>query len=124
MKVVLILAIALLLALVALLSGPQSSTRDHAQRKSWPVEKLPNPSPTAADIKFYDFKFERFAMSRYGPTPSQVFGPPSKATKYLVQPELEGEEAIVTAKFEAIDEHGALIDDESLRVQARFAVRR
>jgi hypothetical protein len=109
LKVVLILAIALLLALVALLSGQQSSTLDHSQRKSWPVEKLPNPAPTAADIQLYDFQFERLAMSRYGPSPTQVFGPPSKATKYFVQPELEGMDAIVTAKFEAIDEHGALI---------------
>lgn len=95
--------------MLALLPEPQTSTVDHSQRKSWPVEKLPTRAATVGDIQFADFKFQRFAMSRYGPSPSEVTGPPSKATKYFVEPGIDGVEAIVTAKFEAIDEHGATI---------------
>ena len=108
MKVILILAITLLLML-ALLRAPQTSTRDHAQRKSWPVEKLPNSSARVADIEFVDFDFEQLAMSRYGPTPSRIDEQPSKGTQYFVTPSLNATVAIATVKFEAVDEHGAVL---------------
>ncbi|HKY42477.1 MAG TPA: hypothetical protein VJM50_05245 [Pyrinomonadaceae bacterium] len=123
MKVVISLGVAVLVLLLALFigterrsnsdntSGNESSSSSSAlsQRKSWPVEKVPDRSPTVADIEFVDFDFEQFAMSRYGPSASRIDDLPSKGAKYFVTPELTGVEAITTLKFEAVDQQGALI---------------
>lgn len=74
-----------------------------------PVERVSDHSPSVADIHFADFEISRLSMSRHGPAPWKIPGRPSKFTYYSVQPRVYGEEAIATAKFEAVDEHGALI---------------
>lgn len=108
MKVVITLAIVVLLLLVlTLLSVTQRNSPDLAQRKSWPVERVTDRSPT--DIEFALFDFEQLAMSRYGPSPSRISDQPTKGIKYFVEPELIGIEKIATVRFEAVDEHGAPI---------------
>lgn len=110
MKLVVIsLAVAVLLVLALLSIKQNDSSPGVSQKRSWPVEKVPRSSTTVADIEFVDFRFEQFAMSRYGPTPFPIDFLPSKGTKYFVTPDLIGTERITTIKFEAVDEHGALI---------------
>lgn len=110
MKLVVIsFAIAVLLVLALLGVKQSDSSPGVSQQRSWTVEKVPSRSTNGADIEFVDFAFEQFAMSRYGPGPFRIDDLPSKSTKYFVTPKLTGAETIATVKFEAVDQHGALI---------------
>lgn len=110
MKLVVISIVIAVLLVLALLSVKQGdSSPSVSQKRSWTVEKVPRSSTNVPDIEFVDFRFEQFTMSRYGPTPFPIDLLPSKGTKYFVTPDLIGTERITTIKFEAVDEHGALI---------------
>ena len=74
-----------------------------------PVKKLPRPAPSSADIEFDRFEFARLTNGRYGPMPWDIEGEPSKGGQYFVQAKVYGHEAIATAKFELLDEQGAVI---------------
>ena len=100
----------ILLLLTIALSGSTQIIRDPRQQQSgYPVKPVSTHTPTVADIHFEAFEFNKLTNSRYGPMPWQIPGQPSKNTIYYVEPKVYGEDAIATMKFEAIDEHGALI---------------
>jgi hypothetical protein len=79
-----------------------------------PVKKLPVRAPQSDDIKFTDFGFK---LQSIGPHPGMfpIEGEPSMGFHYFVEATLYGSDAIATAKFEAIDEHGALIEPVPIR---------
>ncbi len=74
-----------------------------------PVKKLPNPKARSAHIRFTSFEFLQPYFGHEGPSFAPFEGQPSRGAKYMVEVELFGEEAIATAKFEAVDEGGAAI---------------
>ncbi|MGH9908970.1 MAG: hypothetical protein ACRD8U_25710, partial [Pyrinomonadaceae bacterium] len=100
-----------LLALLALipppcagqLSGPQSLAGEMR-----PVKQLPSSSPSSGEIHFEGFEFQQLYVTRH-PGSWPIKGEPTKGFRFFVEAELYGEEAIATAKFEAVDEVGNVI---------------
>jgi len=99
----------LLLLTFALSSSSQIIRDPRSAQSEYPVKPVSTHTPTVADIHFEAFEFNWLTNSRYGPMPWQITGQPSKNTYYYVEPKVYGEDAIATMKFEAVDEHGALI---------------
>jgi hypothetical protein len=79
-----------------------------------PVKKLPVRAPKSADIQFAEFEFKLLSGGRH-PGMFPIEGEPSKGVPYFVEATLYGTEAIATAKFEVVDEHGALIEPARIR---------
>src|SRR5262249_37671823 len=77
------------------------STRSSGAR---PVTPLP---PSRLD--FHSFEFHDLYFGREGPNYAPIKSEPSKGSQQYVRARLFGQEAIATAKFEAIDEQGNVL---------------
>src|SRR5215216_6225061 len=91
-----------LLLIMALPGAAQTSRPTPSEAAVRPVKKLPSQLPSVADIDFAEFEIQRLYLGQHGPSPWRIPRQPSKASHYYVQPRRYGEEAIATAKFEAI----------------------
>ena len=81
-----------------------------------PVKKMPVKAPKSADVEFAQFEFKLLSG---GPHPGvfAIEGEPSKGFYYFVEATLYGVDAIATAKFEVLDEQGAVIEPAHIRRQ-------
>lgn len=103
-----------LFLLVSLQCAAQVS--DPLQRVMRPVKQLPVDTPTSGEIHFADFQFQQMWVSNH-PGHTAIKGEPTKGFRYFVEAEIYREEAIATAKFEAIDEVGKVIQKISIKRQ-------
>lgn len=103
-----ILPLALLLLIAPLCVG-QSSASKLLDADTRPVKRLPVRAQRAAEIQILDFKFQQALFGFEGPSFFPIEGEPSKGARYMVEALLYGEEAIATAKFEAVDARGVFI---------------
>lgn len=95
-----------LLPLIAPSCAGQTTGQKSPAAAASPVKKLPSKAPRAADIHLAGFEFQRPYFGREGPGFWRLEGEPSKGVRYIVEAQLYGEEAIATARFEAVDEVG------------------
>jgi hypothetical protein len=72
--------------------------------------------PSAAEISFMSFEFKQFQFSQHGGM-FPIKGEPTKGSRFFVEATLYREEAIATAKFEAVDEAGNVIQKISIQRQ-------
>src|SRR6476661_1704559 len=70
-----------------------------------PVKILPSPTPSSGEIHFLSFEFQQLFITNH-PGSAAIKGEPTKGARFFVEAKLYGEEAIATAKFEAGDERG------------------
>lgn len=112
----LILLFAMLL-LIAPLHVGQTSRPTSPPTETKPVKQLPVRSPRSAEIQLLDFKFEQMLLGREGPGLFPIEGEPAKGRRYFVEALLFREEAIATAKFEAVDARGVFI--QAVRILRR-----
>ncbi len=73
-----------------------------------PVKQLPSDMPSTSEIRFYSFEFKQLYLSQH-PGTVKIKGEPSKGLRFFVEAKFYAEEAISTAKFEAVDEAGNVI---------------
>jgi len=73
-----------------------------------PVKLLPSPTPSSGEIHFSSFEFQQLFISHHAGS-FAIKGEPTKEARFFVEAKLYGEEAIATAKFEAVDERGNVI---------------
>ncbi len=102
----------LMLALLPLISPSsvgQTADPKVSAAAARPVKTLASQTPSAASIHFAGFEFQQPYFGREGPGVRRIEGEPSKGSHYFVEAKLYGEEAIATAKFEAVDEVGQVI---------------
>jgi hypothetical protein len=92
-----------LLPCVGQSGGPQSPAA--AMR---PIKQLPSQTPSTAEIQFSGFDFQQVFITNH-PGMSAIEGEPTQGSRFFVEARLYAEEAIATAKFEAIDERGNVI---------------
>lgn len=103
-----------LLPLVSPLSIGQTAGHQASAAAARPVKKLASQT-FAANIHFAGFEFQQLYFGREGPGLKRIDGEPSKGSHYFVEAKLYGEEAIGTAKFEAVDEVGQVIQQILIR---------
>jgi hypothetical protein len=106
-----------LTAFMSLVASSQGTQTDRAAAPiviARPVKRLPVQAPASADIAFDEFEFKLLAGSRH-PGTWPIEGEPSKGYTYFVEARVYGLEAIATARFEVLDEHGALIEPARIR---------
>lgn len=106
-----------LLALISASCAGQVADPTQSTAATRPVKKLPSPAQTVGSIQLSGFEFQRPYFGREGPGFWRIDGEPSKGHRYVVEAELYGEEAIATAKFEAVDEVGHVI--QQILIQRR-----
>ena len=94
--------------LVLLLWVGQSESPQSPATVGRPVKQLPSPTPSSGEIHFSSFEFQQLYITNH-PGSSTIEGEPTKEARFFVQAKLYGEEAIATAKFEAVDERGNVI---------------
>lgn len=100
-----------LLALLAVVSHPwlkQAASPSQLDVLSRPVKQKAVTTPSSADIDFDRFEFLQLWVTNH-PGHSEIKGEPTKGFRYSVRARLYGEDAITTAKFEAIDVAGNVI---------------
>lgn len=97
-----------LLTLVLLFCGGQSEGPQSPASAMRPVKQLPSQTPSTAEIDITDFDFQQLFITNH-PGTSAIEGEPTKGSRFFVEAKLYAEEAIATAKFEAIDERGNVI---------------
>jgi hypothetical protein len=73
-----------------------------------PVKQLPVQPRLTEEISFEKFEFQQLIISRH-PGMFGLEGEPTKGFRYFIEARIYGEEAIATAKFEAVDEAGNVI---------------
>ena len=73
-----------------------------------PVKELPSRTPSTGEIDFLSFEFDQLYITNH-PGASAIKGEPTKGARFFVEAKLYAVEGIATAKFEAIDEHGKVI---------------
>src|SRR5687768_3470526 len=73
-----------------------------------PVKQLPSYTPYTAELKFTGFDFQQMFISNH-PGSVAIKGEPTKGSRFFVEAQFFREEAIATAKFEAVDEAGQVI---------------
>jgi hypothetical protein len=73
-----------------------------------PVKQLPSETPSSAEISFMDFEFKQLQISRH-PGMFPIEGEPTKGSRFFVEATFHREDAIATAKFEAVDEAGNVL---------------
>lgn len=112
-KSILILA---LLSLISSWSVGQTAGSTSSTAAARPVKRLASRKPSAAEIHFAAFEFKWPSL---GPHPGffPIEGEPSRGFRYFVRATLYGEEAIATAKFEAVDEVDQVIQQLLLERQ-------
>ena len=66
-------------------------------------------TPVTKAISFTEFEFQQTSLLHAGPGLFRLAGEPSRGTQYVVEAYVHGEEAIATARFEAVDENGSSI---------------
>ena len=82
------------------------------------VKELPRPTPSTAEIQISSFEFQQLFITNH-PGATAIKGEPTTQTRFPVEVKLDGEEAIATAKFEAIDERGNVI--QKILIERRAA---
>ncbi|HET9788861.1 MAG TPA: hypothetical protein VFP47_17105 [Pyrinomonadaceae bacterium] len=100
-----------LLALLFVVSHPwfnQGAGTSQLDVVPRPVKQTIVETPSSADISFEDFEFLQLWITNH-PGHSEIKGEPTKGFKYSVRARIYGEDAISTAKFEAIDQAGNVI---------------
>jgi hypothetical protein len=110
-----ILLIALLTVASASAAGQTADAM--AATGARPVKKLSSQVQSVARIQLAGFEFQQPYFGREGPGFWRIDGEPSKGLRYVVEAELYGEEAIATAKFEAVNEFGQVI--QQILIQRR-----
>ena len=95
-------------SLVLLLCVGQSESPQSPATAVRPVKLLPSPTPSSGQIHFSSFEFLQLFISHHAGS-SAIKGEPTKDARFFVEAKLYGEEAIATAKFEAVDERGNVI---------------
>lgn len=96
------------LSLVLLICLRQSESPQSLAAAMRPVKLLPIQTRSSAEIQFSAFAFlQLFITNHPGMVP--IKGQPTKGSRFFVEAKLYGEEAIATAKFEAVDERGNVI---------------
>ena len=104
----------LALLVVVLYQGAGPSQLDVATR---PIKQTAVETPSSADIHFAGFEFLQLWFTNH-PGHSEIKGEPTKGVKYSVRARIYGEDAISTAKFEAIDRAGNVIQKILIQRQA------
>lgn len=97
-----------LFPLVLLLCVGQSESQQSPAPAVRPVKLLSSQTPSSGRIHFSSFEFQQFFISHHAGS-SVIKGEPTKEARFFVEAKLYGEEAIATAKFEAVDERGNVI---------------
>jgi hypothetical protein len=82
-----------------------------------PVKLLPSPTPSSGEIHFSSFEFQQIFITNHLGSMA-IKGEPTKGARFVVEAKLYGEEAIATAKFEAVDERGNVIQKISIERRA------
>ena len=113
-RVVIFISLTALMSLVASSQGTQTDRAAAPIVIARPVKRLPVQAPASADIEFDEFEFKLLAGSRH-PGTWPIEGEPSKGYTYFVEARVYGLEAIATARFEVLDEQGALIEPARIR---------
>ena len=103
--------------LVLLLCVGQSESQQSPAPDVRPVKLLPSPTPSSGQIQFSSFEFLQLYITHHAGS-SVIKGEPTKDARFCVEAKLYGEEAIATAKFEAVDERGNVIQKISIERQA------
>lgn len=104
--------LALLVVVSSQAAGP--SQLDVATR---PIKQTAVETPSSANINFSDFEILQLWITNH-PGHSEIKGEPTKGFKYSVRATIYGEDAISTAKFEAIDQAGNVIQKILIQRQA------
>jgi len=94
--------------LVLVLCVAQSENPQSPSTAPRPVKLLPSPTPSSGGIHFESFEFQQLFITNH-PGSWAIKGEPTKGARFFVEAKLYGEEAISTAKFEAVDVRGNLI---------------
>ncbi len=97
-----------LLLLVVLRCGDQSIDPQSPVTAMRPVKLLPSQTPPTAEIEIIGFDFQQLVITHH-PGTFAMEGEPPKGSRFFVEAKLYGEEAIATAKFEAVDVLGNVI---------------
>lgn len=97
-----------LLPLVLLPCGGQSPEPQSPATAMRSVKQLSGQTPSTAEIDITDFEFQQLFFTHH-PGTVPIEGEPTKGARFFVEAKLYAEEAIATAKFEAIDERGNVI---------------
>src|SRR5215207_573621 len=99
---------ALLLTTMPICNGPTIELQAPAEVLI-PVSIVPGPGPRTEDIRLDGFEFNQPVIGRHGLDFSRIDGEPSRGAQYFVEAKLYSQQAILTAKFEAVDETGKVI---------------
>lgn len=73
-----------------------------------PVKPLPSQMPSSAEITFSEFEIQQMFVTNH-PGTVAIKGEPTKGFRFFVEAKIYSWEAIATLKFEAVDEHGNVI---------------
>ena len=95
-----------LFALLVVVSHPglkQAAGPFQLDAATSPVKQVAIESRSSAEIDFAGFEFLQLWITNH-PGHSKIKGEPTKGVKYPVRARIYGEDAISTAKFEAIDQ--------------------
>jgi hypothetical protein len=82
-----------------------------------PIKLIPAETPSISQLRFVSFEFQQLFLGPH-PGTSAITGEPSKGTRYFVGAKFYGEEAINTAKFEAVDEFNRPIEKIAIERQS------